>query len=295
VSGPTAVLTFGPVALVERASATPALPGIRLDAERSTVAPELAALQRWFLDVVTDERELDTALRSARRRHGFGREQVEGWLGVYHDAYRLRLVECLADDFPGVAHAMGHDGFERLALRAIAWRPSTGPNLNAYGNLIPALLAEPIRVRDRAFLRELAELEWAIVEAVHAAPPETVDGEALRAIPPERWGDLRFTPNPALRILRHRYPANAWYQAFREDRAGPIPRPRTSRVAVYRVGASIWRMELTEMTAGLLDRLCAGQPLGDALAPLEGVAGSEQVMAWFSSWVSGGFFSGISA
>jgi hypothetical protein len=39
--------------------------------------------------------------------------------------------------------------------------------------------------------------------------------------------------------------------------------------------------------------LLAGVPLGEALAPLEGKAGAERVMEWFTAWVRGGFFAGL--
>ena len=295
---PVPVATEAAEAIVERASATPLSSHIQRAESRSgakaSTSAGLDTLERWFLDAVSHPGSLASGLRAASRRHGVPACAVSGWLGVYHHGYRARLVECLADDYPAVRHVLGEERFERLCERVIARRPSGAPNLNAYGASLLAEIQSPIRLPHREFLRELAALEWAVVEAVHAAPPVTIDANALRAIPPERWGDLRFSPNPALRVLRGSYPVNPWFQAFRRGEPGPVPARKPSVVAVYRVGPSVWRMDLSAMTASLLDRLVSGVPLGEALAPVEGHAEAGQVMRWFEAWVGGGFFSNVS-
>ncbi len=107
-----------------------------------------------------------------------------------------------------------------------------------------------------------------MVEAVHAPPPVLLDVVRLRGFTPE-------------------------LQRTREGERPALPRRRSTATAVYRQGYAVWRMDLTPVTRGLLDRLRAGVPLGEALAPIGGQAGASQVMSWFSAWVSGGSFAGV--
>ena len=292
---------------VERASATPVPPPAAPSrSRRRKEAPKLRDLrttQAWFLDAVSWPGGLRGGVQAAARRHGVTLADVctpgpqlaaVDRLEVYHYAYRARLVEALADDYGALRHALGAERFEAFAARVIALHPSRTRDLNGYGRVVvETLRAGAVRVPNRAFLLALAELEWALVEAVHAPPPPRIDAAALRTIPPERWAGLRFTPSPSLRLLASEWPANRYLQAFREDKSPAIPRRSPSATAVYREGFTVWRMDLSPGPHGLLFRLIAGVPLGEALAPLEGSAEAGRVMRWFEAWVAGGVFAAV--
>ncbi len=313
----------------ERASATPGAPppkrARRLRAARDARPPKaaraptvaqdgrvlpLAELQRWFLDVIAHPGTVEDGLAAASKAHPHVPGQVEGVLssasnlgpvdrlGVYHYAYRERLRECLADDFPTVQHALGQDRFRQLCADVIREFPSSTPNLNGYGAVLPRWCQGAKRgLAHRGFISELATLEWAMVEVFHAEPAPTLSLAQLQQVPMEQWAGMRFAPSPSLRLLRFRHPVNAYLQAVREDRSPAIPRAKASWTAVYRVDFRIWRMDLTAMTTALLDSLLAGEALGPALERLAATPGvpveelGASVMRWFKEWVAGGFFS----
>src|SRR5215510_9534150 len=110
---------------------------------------DLAALQRWFARVITHPSDMTTALAEAQApqltaasaTRPSARLGVERRLGIYHSAYRSRLVECLTDDYPALQHALGHARFHALCLQYIAEFPSRAPNLNAFGEHMPAFCA----------------------------------------------------------------------------------------------------------------------------------------------------------
>ena len=170
---------------VERASASPIPPPAPPRASRrpfsETASLDLRTAQAWFVDAVSWPGSLRGGARVAARRHGVALEAVcapgakisalDG-LDVYHYAYRARLVEALADDYGALRNALGAAAFEAFAAKVIALHPSRTRDLNAYGRVVvEALRSGAARVRHRAFLTALAELEWALVEAVHAPPP----------------------------------------------------------------------------------------------------------------------------
>ncbi|MBA2482152.1 MAG: putative DNA-binding domain-containing protein [Planctomycetes bacterium] len=315
VGGPTEA--FG----AERASATPAAtPQRRRRARRALPARKapdpaavdvgqlpLSALQRWFHGVITHPAGIDAALVDARiapptwrspstgaliaETSGLG---VEDRLGVYHFAYRARLLDCLADDFPALRHALGQSAFTGLCDEVIQQRPSRSPNLNRYGKHLVEHCCERDATALQRFSADLARLEWAMTEVFHAAAAPTLSLDALRSIPLERWHTASFTQSATVTTLSFAYPVNAYLQAFREDRSPAITRARWSATAVYRQGYRIWRMDLTRPMSDLLERLFAGATLGTALESLPDGTDGPQVMRWFTEWVSGGFFATIS-
>ncbi|HEY8091020.1 MAG TPA: DNA-binding domain-containing protein, partial [Polyangiaceae bacterium] len=194
----------------------------------------LPETQRWFAGAVMNDAELERTDELLTRGP---RLDAAGRLHVYRHGYVARLVECLADDYPVLEHALGQQAFEALCRTYIARYPSTAPNLNAYGARLPSVC--------EGFAADLARLEWAMVEVIHepASPPVTMN--ALAAVPPESWGAVRLVPSKALRLLAFDHPANDYYQAFRDDRSPALPAPSPSATVVYRSGHTVWRMGLT--------------------------------------------------
>ncbi len=297
----------------ERASATPIARAVRVGgaAHRRAAPPHateltsLADVQRWFQTVVTDPSSIEAgALRAGAPIASVVDDATpagayEG-LDVYHHAYRARLVECLADDFPALRYAVGEEGFYELASRYISVHPSRSPNLNGYGSRFEAFCRgegaglEPGRP---SFLGDLASLEWSLVDILHAedAPPLPVD--ELTKLAPELWNEARFLPSPTFRLCRFDFPVNDFFQAFKDDLTPEEPEPASQSLAVYRRGFTLWRMVLASPMAHLLRSLVEGVPLGRALSDVEALStdplAPSEVMAWFSAWVQGGFFRGI--
>ena len=277
----------------------------------------LRGLQLWFHELVTAEcDELGEAAVAAEARSpvglgGGGVERVlrsgaslsasEG-VEIYRRAYRSRLVECLDDDYPTLRYALGDEAFSSLARAYVVRHPSSSPNLNGFGRHMAAFC----RTRPEpwaAFAAELATLEWALVEVLHAPVAAPLPPDVLAALPPERWPGVRLRASRALRVLRFAYPVDAYLQAFREGRSPALPAESPSATAVYRQRPRLWRQALSPPMAELLEALIAGRPLGEALAALERtlaragaggpvVAGPE-IMQWFQAWVAAGFFAGL--
>jgi hypothetical protein len=211
------------------------------------------------------------------------------------DGYRSRLVECLADDFAAVQSLLGEAAFEALAHDYIDEHPSRSPSLNAFGQSMPSFLVER-RATAGPFAADLARLEWAIVEAIHAAasPPLTLD--RLEPMTPEQWAVARLVPSASVRVLRFGWAANAYYQAFRGDAGPAAPGPEPSATLVHRRGWVVWRRDLTPRMARLLETIVAGAPLGEALETSisdEDEETQAQVMSWFQDWVGAGVFTAV--
>jgi hypothetical protein len=206
-------------------------------------------------------------------------------------------VECLVDDYPVLERALGASRFEALCHAYIDQHPSRSPNLNSFGRHFAAFCRDG---QDdlAAFSADLAALEWAMVEVLHAAPAARLSLDDLAKIAPAAWPGARFTPSATIRVHEFGYPVGAYLQAVRIGEKPALPAPRWSATAVFRDEATIWRMDLSRAMHTLLAALFAGRSLGVAFDDLSESRlvtedqGSE-VMRWFRDWVGHGIFGSI--
>jgi hypothetical protein len=297
-------------AATERASAAPVrrLAPLRLasgasgaSGARTDLPATLAALETWMLRAITEPSSdgADRVLTSGPRLSAPER------LHVYQHGYRARLVECLLDDYPVLAASLGEQRFEAIGHAYVAHNPSASPSLNAFGRKMSAFCreAEVLDPAERAFYVDLAQIEWAIVEVIHAAAALPLDAGALQGIAPEAFVAARFARSEAVRLLHLEHPANAFFQTYKSSGVvPPIPAPEPNATVVYRSGTTVWRMDLTPAMARVLGALLDGLPIGEALERMEtdeadpaALAEAERsVMIWFREWVAGGMFAALS-
>lgn len=89
-------------------------------------------------------------------------------ISIYQDAYQIRLLESLRDDFSRVESAIGEDEFEKLALNFIRDTPSIVRNLAEYSESFPAF----VKIHhEAAFV--LATRDWLEVLSSNSPNPET--------------------------------------------------------------------------------------------------------------------------
>jgi len=289
---------------------------------------DLNTVQQWFQAVITHPDGVDSGVASeeAQRVIEMDRAALEQIvtrseklsaaerIGVYANAYFARLVECLGETFPMLKRAVGGDEtFGGFAFDYLQRYPSQSYTLEHLADRFPQFLAETrpdLDVEGNApsepnwpdFLIELARLELTIGEVFDGPGIEgrdTLDGDALRKIPAERWPEARLVTSPCLRLLRFRYPTNAWYGDARhagKDALLDPPDASDEYVAITRRDYVVRRITLTETQYVLLDGLRRGDTLGHALARAVETTNSpdEQLaldlMQWFAEWTSAQLF-----
>lgn len=280
----------------------------------------LRDIQVWMVSAITGP-EADASAKDVERYVTAGpRLSAADRFDIYRYGYHARLVECLLDDYPVLAAILSRLNapdsldasdsacFEALCRAYVDRHPSASPNLNGFGRHMASFCREakleafPGFDGLRVFASELAALEWALVEVLHAETAAPLEITALQTLPPEAWARARFIKNEAIRVFRFEYPVNAVFIANRIDEIVPdVPAPLSNAVAVYRKDMQLWRMDLTPAMLGVLEPLLAGKTLGEALEAIEAEATDPEILAqtganlmvWFREWVDAGFFTRI--
>ena len=192
---------------------------------------------------------------------------AETGLGIYRHAYRARLIECLADDFPALRVLLGGTVFDLLAESVIAARPPREATLNRYGRqLVIHLRAHPGSTALGRPALDLARLEWALVEAIHAPLAPALAADALTGLPAQSWAGLRLGAVPSLRIITSRWPIDLVYRQHLRGETPTVPAADGECVLVLRRPDGLHRLTLVPERGRLVAALARGLALGEALA-----------------------------
>lgn len=265
---------------------------------------DLETMQRWMQDVLThpdgpasDEAAVERLLTPSLRLTAAER------LSIYHNAYHVRLLECLREEFPVVRQALGDETFDAFAYGYLRTYPSRSYTLNLLGARFPTFLAETCPedtpAEWAAFLIDLTTLEWTFGDVFDGPGVEgqpLFDAAALAAIGADDWLDTRLTPVPCLRLLRLRAPVQEYYAAVRggAEELAP-PEPAETFLAVTRRDYVVRHHPLHAAEFALLHALMASRTVAAALAEAAPLLADEPDAApllrgWFQRWAANGFF-----
>ena len=182
-------------------------------------------------------------------------------LGIYVAAYRLRLLEALTTDFPGLHTLTGDDEFDRLGRAYIDACPSHHFSLRWYGQGVAEFLRRTPPYAAHPVLAEMAEFEWAMSLAFDAADSPVITFEDMAALPPAAWAELRLLPHASVRRINLQWNVPALWKSVQAEQTPDTPVP-----AEHPVGWVLWRQalntyfrSLTVDEAWAIDALLAGE------------------------------------
>ena len=194
----------------------------------------LLDLQRGFQACVLGETDAPPATVA-----GTGTASAEERMSVYAEAIRLRFLEVLGEDYPGLWELMGDDRFRTLGCAYAAAHPSHYRSIRWFGRRLPEFLRAAAPWRDHPVLGEMALFEWSKSELMDAADSPVVAMDDVAAIPPDRWAAIRPRLKPAVRRLTLEWNVPGLWSAI--DRGDALPPPARAEQAVDWV---LWRDDL---------------------------------------------------
>jgi hypothetical protein len=173
----------------------------------------LAELQASFQDAVLNTAQpMPLSIQPSRLQGAAERFEI------YQDAYRLRLTEFLANDYPVLRMVLGDEDFNTLAMAYIEATPSTYRNARWYGRGLPDFMQAHAPWQATRSFTDLASFERALSDAFDAADRDAIDATALASIAAEDQPRLRFTFQPGLCLLNLAQGVVAAHEAILEER-----------------------------------------------------------------------------
>lgn len=160
-------------------------------------------------------------------------------LKIYADAYRLRLADALADNYPKLQMLLGDDAFSELSARYLDAQPSRHFSIRYFGHHLAGFVAAQPPYSNQPVLADMANFEWALRDVFDAADAVALAAEDLASFAPEAWPELCFKLHPAVRRLDLTWNAPAIWKSL-DDQLEP-PAPQADRQATAWL---IWRHDL---------------------------------------------------
>ena len=196
-------------------------------------APALTRTEGLFWDLITAPEGVRPGLEALVRDGRAGADSLDAMiagddrlpaaerLDIYANMYFFRLLDCLREDFPRFAGALGDDRFHNLATDYLLTCPSEHPSLRYLGRRLPDFLAGHALARESACLVDLARLEWTRADLFDARDARPLTREDLARLAQDAAGDLPLRPVPAFRLLRLDHDAPRLWRELRDgDAAG---------------------------------------------------------------------------
>jgi len=164
------------------------------------------------------------------------REDRRVLFGVYRNAYVLRLVEILGNDYEITRTYLGDDDFGKLARAYVAAHPSDRRNARWFGRHLPSFAKHAAPFTQHPEIAELAALENALANAFDGPDADPLTADGLAGFAPEDWPSLIFRPHPTVQPLRFTTNAADIWMALNDETPPPAPctLPEPQTVLVWR-------------------------------------------------------------
>jgi hypothetical protein len=190
-------------------------------------------------------------------------------LAVHRNTVLSSLVDALADTFPVTRELVGTDFFRAMAAVFVRESPPRSPLLFLHGADFPAFIERFEPAAHLAYLADVARLEFARLEAFHAADAAPVPREELQAAlrGAADVGEVRLRPQPSLRLVDSPFPVvSIWAAHQGEWTLEEIDLDRAEAALVLRPRLDVLVVPCDMGTLRFARAMQAGMAFGDCAA-----------------------------
>lgn len=215
-------------------------------------------------------------------------------LAIYHNAYRCRLVDTLADTFERVFKLLGENSFNALAIEFIESHSSEHYSLAEYGSGFPLWLLE----RDSSITAEVAKIDWAMHRCFTGKNAEPLNHIDLGKLSEQDWEVVSFKPVPTAHLMETTGQAiQCWRTLEQSQSAAPVENRQEKQKTIL-----VWRKGLSPMmrtlkpheipaTRALLNRQ-SFMAICELLAQTQGEQTQEMAGTLLAQWLTDELLSG---
>ncbi len=269
--------------------------------------PTLDQTQQLFWKLITAPEGAEAGLAqlppaarpvAASLARGDARLSALDRLDVYADMYFYRIRDCLQEDFSAVCAVIGETRFHNLITDYLIAHPPSHFSLRYAGEHLPAFVETHALSQRWPQLRDLARLEWSILEAFDAPDAAPLEAEALAGIPQERWPEILFQLTPSLRVLQLAWPVHEIWQQAQDGEALSEPPAAATALRVWRQDLRVFHRSIGTDEHQALKAIAAGAPFAEVCERIVAAAGDAEGAARVSrllgEWFSDGLLTGFS-
>jgi hypothetical protein len=195
-------------------------------------------------------------------------------LALYRNAFEATHQRVLAAAFPVVRRLVGEAFFAEAALRYTLSMPTPEADLHRFGDRFAGFLATYPHAALLPWLADVARLEWAREQALHAVDAPPLDANAL--------GDAtRLQLHPSVAIVDSLYPVLAIWEANQPGHDGTVAEDAAAApVLAWRdTGNTVQARALASDERAFVAAMANGAELIDALEAFDDPPAIQRAMA----------------
>lgn len=163
-----------------------------------------------------------------------GKVEVSTRLGIYGNAYKLRLKDAIENDHEILGLYLGDDLFDLMAAGYIQSRPSHYTSLRDFSEHLPAYLKDTEPFSNTPIISEIAAFERSLLFAFDAANANSATMENLISTPQEQWPELKLRFHPSMQIFQSNWNAVQSWQALKAEKAPPVQEEESAYWLIWR-------------------------------------------------------------
>jgi uncharacterized protein (UPF0276 family) len=253
--------------------------------------PQLGSIQQTLSQYVLDRDMPASAAAAAALVCKTPTADPTQRLGIYHHAYRARLVEVLADTFAKTYLFMGSDTFDTDATRFVVAQPPLQRSLNRYGLEFCNFLRQ--RYPANPELHELAQLDWDLRQCFDGPDVKALDVQQAQADTQAHWLGRARPLHPSVRLRQVQTNVVQLWNAIHADvEVPPAERwPKPLHLIVWRQGLQPHFQILDDMQAGFMTRLNVDSSIESVCAEpanTEALVDPMRLSQWLQQWLAQG-------
>lgn len=173
---------------------------------------DLKTLQQQFVDCLQPSSQVD--LQWIAPSQLLAQQQI----AIYQQSVQGGLIATLKSTFPVCFALVGELFFEGLCHAYIAQQPHFSPDITDYGKNFPDFLENFAPAQSLVYLREVAQFEWAVHEALNGPAIPLLDVTALAEV--KAPYKLQFRLPPASTLFYSTFPILRIWQVNQPDYQG---------------------------------------------------------------------------
>lgn len=208
---------------------------------------------------------------------------------IYRNNVHRALDEALADAYPVVRRLVGDPFFFAMAREYARSERTRPPSLALYGRGFPRFVETFPPAASVEYLADVARLERAWLEALHAADAPSLDAATL-ATAGEALVQVRFTPHPAARLVASPHPVVSIWRANRDGAPSLEIAACAEHALVTRPALTVRVTRLDRVAGGVVRRLMDGASAADAFGHAAATQPPLEVTTLFASLLEAGAF-----
>ena len=216
-------------------------------------------------------------------------------LGIYRNAYQVRLKGTLETDHELLGLYLGDDLFEQMAAGYTAQHPSRYRSLRQFSDHLPQYLEQHAPFSEHPVLACLARFERLLLAAFDATDGPRLTQTTLQQLPPEHWPEMALRFHPSVQFFQAEWNAVAIWQALKVEKTPP-PAEQLEAPASWLVWRNQERLTefrfLPEDELHLLTAMLAGANFAELCEQLLNYHTEEQVgqvaVGYLLSWIQQG-------